>query len=174
MSLLTVLLFMLLPCLSHPLFLSSDLPKLTLLLFYLPLLILTTPFSILLISLDPFLKQIPQCLLEFLPSLPILDPHFLTLSLCLLHPCLPWSLPALYLPLPLLVGFSQILDLVLPGDQLRFPGLPLLGKGELPGAEEEAGSPPPPVVRLLPSPANFGQIFNPAGSSLEVPPLRVP
>ena len=133
-----------------------------------------TPFSILLISLDRFLKQVPQCSLEFLPSLPILDLHFLTLSLCLLHPCLPWSLPALYLPLPLLVGFSQILDLVLPGGQLRFPGLPLLGKGELPGAEEEAGSPPLPVVRLLPSPATFGRIFNPAGSPLEVPPLRVP
>ena len=183
MLLLTVLLFMLLPYLSHLLFPSLDLPKLTLLFFYLPLLILTTPFSILLISLDPFLKQVPQCLLEFLPSLPILDLHFLTLSLCLhfltlslclLHPCLPWSLPALYLPLPLLVGFSQILDLVLPGGQSRFPGLPLLGRGELPGAEEEAGSPPPPVVRLLPSPATFGRIFNPAGSSLEVPPLRVP
>ena len=174
MLLLTVLLFMLLPYLSHLLFPSSDLPKLTLLFFYLPLLILTTPFSILLISLDLFLKQVPQCSLEFLPSLPILDLHFLTLSLCLLHPCLPWSLPVLYLPLPLLVGFSQILDLVLPGGQLRFPGLPFLGKGELPGAEEEAGSPPPPVVRLLPSPATFGRIFNPAGSPLEVPPLRVP
>ena len=171
---LTVLLFMLLPYLSHLLFPSLDLPKLTLLFFYLPLPILTTPFSILLISLDPFLKQVLQCSLESLPSLPILDLHFLTLSLCLLHPCLPWSLPALYLPPPLLVGFSQILDLVLPGGQSRFPGLPLLGKGELPGAGGEAGSPPPPVVRLLPSPATFGQIFNPAGSSLEVPPLRVP
>ena len=139
MLLLTVLLFMLLPYLSHLLFPSSDLPKLTLLFFYLPLLILTTPFSILLISLDLFLKQVPQCSLEFLPSLPILDLHFLTLSLCLLHPCLPWSLPVLYLPLPLLVGFSQILDLVLPGGQLRFPGLPLLGKGELPGAERKQG-----------------------------------
>ena len=92
----------------------------------------------------------------------------------LLYPCLPWSLPVLYLPLSLLVGFSQILDLVPTGGQSRFPGLPLLGKGELPGAEEEVGLLPPPVVRLLLSPATFGQIFNPAGSPLEVPPLRVP
>ena len=98
---LTVLLFMLLPYLSHLLFPSLDLPKLTLPFFHLPLPILTTPFSILLISLDPFLRQVPQCLLESLPSLPILDLHFLTLSLCLLHPCLPWSLLALYLPPPL-------------------------------------------------------------------------
>ena len=69
-----------------PIFRSS---QLTLLFFYLPPLVLTTPFSILLFSLDLFLKQVPQCSLEFLPSLPILDLHFLTLSLCLLHPCLP-------------------------------------------------------------------------------------
>ena len=72
MLLLAVLLFMLLPYLSHLLFPSSDLPKLTLLFFYLPLLVLTTPLSILIISLDLFLKQVPQCSIPpyFRPSFP--------------------------------------------------------------------------------------------------------
>ena len=173
MLLLTMLLFMLLPYLSHLLFPSSGLPKLTLLFFYLPLLVLTTPLSILPIFLDLFLKQVPQYLLEFLPSFLTLDLHFLSLFLCLLHPCLPWSLPELYLFLFPLVGFSQILDLVLPGGQLRFPGLPFLGEGELPGAEEEVGLLSPPAVRLLRSPATFGLIFNPVESPLEVPLLMV-
>ena len=173
MLLLTVLLFMLLPYLSHLLFPSSDLPELTLLFFYLPLLVLTTLFSILLISLDLFLKQVPQCSLEFLPSLLISDLHFLTLSLCLLHPCLPWSLSVLYLPPSPLVSFSQILDLDPPGGQSRFPELPFLGEGELPGAEEEVELLPLPAVRPLPSPATFGLIFNPAEPFLEVPLLMV-
>ena len=102
---LTVLLFMLLPYLSHLLFPSLDLPKLTLLFFYLPLLILTTPFSILLISLDPFLKQVPQCSLEFLPSLPILDLHFLTLSMP--SPSLPPMVTPSSIPAPSSFGRVQ-------------------------------------------------------------------
>ena len=60
-----VLLFMLLPYLSHPLFLFPGLLKLTLPSFYLPLLVLIMPLSILLILLDP--RSIP---LYFGPSFP--------------------------------------------------------------------------------------------------------
>ena len=48
------------------------------------------------------------------------------------------------------------------------PEVPTLGGGELPGAEE-AKSPPPPVVRPLPSPA-----INQVQSPLEVPLLMMP
>ena len=47
------------------------------------------------------------------------------------------------------------------------------GRGELPGAEE-AKSPPPPVVRPLPSPAIFGLTINQVQSPLEVPLLVMP
>ena len=49
----------------------------------------------------------------------------------------------------------------------RGSGVPMLGEGELPGAEE-VKSPPPPVVRPLPSPAIFGLIINQVQSPLEV------
>ena len=41
------------------------------------------------------------------------------------------------------------------------PGVPILGEGELPGAEE-AKSPPLPVVRPLPSPAIFWPEYQPS------------
>ena len=155
---------MLLPYLSHPLFLFPSLLKLTLLFFYLPLLVLITPLSIL---LDLFLRQVPQHMLEFLLSLLTLDLHFLTPSPCLLNPCLPWSLPELFLFPSLLLDLNPALSLDLSGGQSGFPGAPLLEGGELPGAEE-AKSPPLPAVKPLPSPATFGPIFNPVESPLEV------
>ena len=165
-----VLLFMLLPYLSHPLFLFPSLLKLTLLFFYLPLLVLITPLSIL---LDLFLRQVPQHMLEFLPSLLTLDLHFLTLSPCLLNPCLPWSLPELYLFPSLLLDLSPALGLDPSGGQSGFPGAPLLEGGELPGAEG-AKLPLLLAVKLLPFPATFGRIFNPGEPPPEVPPLMVP
>ena len=164
---------MLLPYLSHPLFLFPGLLKLTLLFFYLPLLVLITPLSILLILLDLFLRQVPQYLLEFLPSPLTLDLHFLTLFPCLLNPCLPWSLPELYLFPSLLLDLSPALGLDLLGGQSGFLGAPLLEGGELPGAEE-AKLLPLPAVKPLPSPATFGLIFNPGEPPPEVPPLMVP
>ena len=168
-----VLLFMLLPYLSHPLFLFPGLLKLTLPSFYLPLLVLIMPLSILLILLDPFLRQVPQHMLEFLPSLLTLDLHFLTLFPCLLNPCLPWSLPEPYLFPSLLLDLSPALGLDLSRGQSGFPGAPLLEGGELPGAEE-AKLLPLPAVKLLPSPAIFGRIFSPGEPPPEVPPLMVP
>ena len=168
-----VLLFLLLPYLSHPLFLFPGLLKLTLLFFYLPLLVLIMPLSILLILLDLFLRQVPQHMLEFLPSLLTLGLHFLTLFPCLLNPCLPWSLPELYLFPFLLLDLSPALGLDPSGGQSGFPGAPLLEGGELPGAEE-AKFLPLPAVKLLPSPATFGRIFNPGEPPPEVPPLMVP
>ena len=165
-----VLLFMLPPYLSHPLFLFPSLLKLTLLFFYLPLLVLIMPLSIL---LDLFLRQVPQHMLEFLPSLLTLDLHFLTLSPCLLNPCLPWSLPELYLFPSLLLDLSPALVPDFPGGQSGFLGAFLLEGGELPGAEE-AKLLPLPGVKPLPSPATFGLNFNPVESPLEVPPLMVP
>ena len=170
---LTVLLFILLLHLSHPLFLFPDLLKLTLLFSYLPLLILTTPLSIFLILLVLFLRQVPWCYLEFLPSFLTLDPHFLALFPCLLDPCLPWSLPELYLFPSLLLDLSPALGLDPPGGQPGIPGVPFLGERELPGAEE-VKLPPLPAVRPLPSPAISGLIFNPVEPPLEVPPLIVP
>ena len=125
---LTVLLFILLLHLSPPLFLFPGLLKLTLLFSYLPLLILTTPLSIFLILLVLFLRQVPWCYLEFLPSFLTLDPHFLTLFPCLLNPCLPWSLPELYLFPSLLLDLSPALGLDLLGGQSGIPGVPFLGE----------------------------------------------
>ena len=169
---LTVLLFILLLHLSHPLFLFPGLLKLTLLFSYLPLLILTTPLSIFLILLVLFLRQVPWCYLEFLPPFLTLDPHFLTLFPCLLNPCLPWSLPELYLFPSLLLDLSPALGLDLLGGQSGILGAPFLGERELPGAEVKL--PSPPAVRPLPSPAISGLIFNPVESPLEVPLLIVP
>ena len=92
---------MLLPYLSRPLFLFPGLLKLTLLFFYLPLLVLITPLSILLILLDLFLRQVPQYLLEFLPSPLTLDLHFLTLPM----PSQP--LPPMVIPRTIPVSFSS-------------------------------------------------------------------
>ena len=55
----------------------------------------------------------------------------------------------------------------------RSAGVPTLGEGELPDAEE-AKSPPPPVVRPLPSPAIFGLIINQVQSPLEILLLIMP
>ena len=55
----------------------------------------------------------------------------------------------------------------------RSSRVPILGEGELPGAEE-AKSPLPPVVRPLPSPAIFGLIINQVQSPLEVLLLMMP
>ena len=170
---LTVLLFILLLHLSHPLSLFPDLFKLTLLFSYLPLLVLITPLSIFLILLDLFLRQVPQHFPGFLPSPLTLDLHFLTLFPCLLNPCLPWSLPEPHLFPFLLLDFSPALGLDLSGGQSGLPGAPLLEGGELPGAEEAKLLPLPAVKPLL-FPATFGLIFNPGEPPLEVPPLMVP
>ena len=104
---------------------------------------------------------------------PYFGPSFLTLFPCLLNPCLPWSLPELYLFPSLLLDLSPALGLDPSGGQSGFPGAPLLEGGELPGAEE-AKFLPLPAVKLLPSPATFGRIFNPGEPPPEVPPLMVP
>ena len=155
---------MLLPYLSHPLFLFPGLLKLTLLFSYLPLLVLITPLSILLILLDLFLRQVPQYLLEFLPSPFTLDLHFLTLFPCLLNPCLPWSLPELYLFPSLLLDLSPALGLDLPGGQSGFPGAPLLEGGELPGAEETK-NPTTASCQTSPVPSYFWPDFQPRRAS---------
>ena len=152
---------MLLPYLSHPLFLFPGLFKLTLLFFYLPLLVLTTPLSILLTLLDLFLRQVPQYLLGFLPSLLTLDLHFLTLFPCLLNPCLPLPLSELYLFPSLLLDPSPALGLDLPGGQSDFLGALLLEGGELPGAEEAKLLPLPAVKPLL-STSYFWPDFQPS------------
>ena len=86
---------------------------------------------------------------------------------------LPWSLPILYLFPSFLLDLSPPLGLGLLGVMIGAPGVPILGEGELPGAEE-AKSPPPPAVRPLPSPAISGLIINQVQSPLEVPLLMMP
>ena len=81
--------------------------------------------------------------------------------------CPPWSLPPLYPFLSFLLDLSPSLGLGPSRVVVGVPGVPILGEGELPGAEE-AKSPPPPVVRPLPSPAIFGLITNQVQSPLEV------
>ena len=115
----------------------------------------------------------PSVFAEFLPSPLTLDLHFLTLFPCLLNPCLPWSLPELYLFPSLLLDLSPALCPDLSGGQSGFPGTPLLEGGELPGAEEAKLLPLPAVKPLL-FPATFGLIFNPGEPPVEVPPLMVP
>ena len=55
----------------------------------------------------------------------------------------------------------------------RSSRVPILGEGELPGAEE-AKSPPPPAVKPLPSPAIFGLIINQVQSPPEILLLIMP
>ena len=174
MLLLTVLLFMLLPYLSHLLFPSSDLPKLTLLFFYLPLLILTTPFSILLISLDPFLKQVPQVFAGISSIPPYFRPSFPN-TISMPSP----SLPPMVTPSSILApsSFSRVQPNFGPSPSRRSIKVPRAtspGKRRAPRGRRRSRVTSTPVVRLLPSPATFGRIFNPAGSPLEVPPMRVP
>ena len=74
---------------------------------------------------------------------------------------------------PIRVDLSPPLGLDLSEVMVEVPGVPILGEGELPGAEE-AKSPPPPVVRPLPSPAIFGLIINQVQSPLEILLLIMP
>ena len=78
------------------------------------------------------------------------------------------------IPIPFFSTESQSTSgLDLSRVEVEVPGVPILGEGELPGAEE-AKSPPPPVVRPLPSPAIFGLIINQVQSPLEVLLLMMP
>ena len=86
-------------------------------------------------------------------------------------PSFPNTGPMPSQPLPPMVT-PRTLGLDLSGGQSGFPGAPLLEGGELPGAEAKLL--PLPAVKLLPSPATFGQIFNPGEPPPKVPPLMVP
>ena len=89
-----------------------------------------------------------------------------------------YPLPSLVTPtaipiLSFLLDLSPSLGLDLSGVVVKVPGVPILGEGELPEAEE-AKSPPPPAVRPLPSPAIFGLIINQVQSPLEILLLIMP
>ena len=88
------------------------------------------------------------------------------------------SLPPMVTPssIPAPFSFSRVQPNFGPSPSrrsIKVPRATLPGKRRAPRGRRRSRV-PPPVVRLLPSPATFGQIFNPAGSPLEVPPLRVP
>ena len=87
---------------------------------------------------------------------------------------LPPMVTPITVPIPVfLLDLSPPLGLGPSRVVVEVPGVPVLGEGELPGAEE-AKSPPPPVVRPLPSPATFGLIINQVQSPLEVLLLIMP
>ena len=87
---------------------------------------------------------------------------------------LPSMVTPTTIPIPFFSTESQSTSgLDLSRVEVEVPGVPILGEGELPGAEE-AKSPPPPVVRPLPSPAIFGLIINQVQSPLEVLLLMMP
>ena len=114
-------------------------------------------------------SSFPQTGLIVFPGSPPDFPYFRTT----LSGCLPWSLLRLYPFLSFLLDLSPPLGLGPSREVVGVPGVPILGEGELPGAEE-AKSPPPPVVRPLPSPAIFGLIINQVQSPLEVLLLMMP
>ena len=98
---------------------------------------------------------------------------FLTLFPLLPILYLPWSLSLLCPSLSFLLDLSPPLGLGPLRDVVGVLEVPTVGGEELPRAEE-AKSPPPPVVRPLPSPAIFGLTISQVQSPLGVLLLMMP